>query len=379
MPAKHTRRGVFLVLLAITTLGVFVAGCGSSSSTSSSSTGTSGSAASSAGQTEAKKVVEEHMKTPPLGLTAKVAKPIPTGKRVDFVTCGTAACREQPEAFKEAARVLGWNAKNVNAGTSPEELQNAMTQALRDKPDGVIYNGLPSSIISRQLQALKEAKIPVVALSVTTPSSPGYISIPDEKFYKSIGEQAGALAASGIKPGSEVVILNLPELPIFTERYTPAIEAGLKKYCPDCKTSKLDIKLTAIGKSAAGEIVSYLQGHSGVNAVITGSDNIFIGLPAAMKGASIKGVKLFGVYPVAATLPYIAGGEESGSVQVSFPESAWMVADGFARYFNGESTKPTEEAGFPTKIVTASDLPSSSELKAAIPNYKELFKALWGK
>jgi ribose transport system substrate-binding protein len=106
---------------------------------------------------------------------------------------------------------------------------------------------------------------------------------------------------------------------------------------------------------------------------------MFIGLPSALKGAGLSGIQLFGVYPEAATLPYVAAGEILGSVQVSFPEASWLAADTFARLFTGESTEASENAGFPTKILTAENLESTTELLPVIPDYQEQFKALWGK
>jgi ribose transport system substrate-binding protein len=392
MVTKRNRRYGWLCVMALLVGALTIVGCGGGSSSSSSSSETTGGGSpeskapeeSGGGSeliAEAEKVVEEHMGTPKLGITQPVEKPIPSGKTVDFVTCAPAACLEQPEAFEEAAAVLGWKAKTVVAGTSPEELQNAMQQTITDKADGVIYSGLPESIISRQLAQLKEEKVPVVGIGVTSPENnpPSFMNLPGGSHYEEVGEEGGALAASNIEPGSNVLMLNFPELPVYTEEYVPALEEGLMHFCPTCTTEGLDIKLTAVGKSAPAEIVGYLQGHTDIDAVYAPSENMFIGLPAALKGASINNVKLFGMYPVAATLPYIAAEEVLGTVQVSYPETAWIAADAFVRAFTGENPEISVEAGTPTKILTAANLTSTSELAPALPNYKEEFEKLWGK
>jgi ribose transport system substrate-binding protein len=380
MLTRIERRIGWLFVTMLVLGGLVIAGCGSSSSSNTSST-SGNTAESSALKASAEKVVAEHMKTPALGITEPIKKPIPTGKKVDFVTCAPAACLEQPDAFKEAAKVLGWSAKTIVAGTSPEELQNAMQQTIADKANGVIYSGLPESIISRQLAELKAAKVPVVGIGVTSPKNnpPTFMNLPGGKHFEEVGEEGGALAASNIKPGSDVLMLNFPELPVYTERYVPALEAGLKKFCPNCKTERLDIKLEAVGKDAPAQIVAYLQGHTNIDAVYAPSENMFIGLPSALKGASISDVKLFGMYPVAATLPYIANKEVLGTVQVSYPETAWIAADAFARAFSGENPEVSVLAGTPTEIRTSANLPSSSELVPVIPNYAEQFSKLWGK
>jgi hypothetical protein len=82
---------------------------------------------------------------------------------------------------------------------------------------------------------------------------------------------------------------------------------------------------------------------------------------------------------VAATLPYIANKEVLGTVQVSYPETAWIAADAFARAFSGENPEVSVLAGTPTEIRTSANLPSSSELVPVIPNYAEQFSKLWGK
>jgi len=401
MFTKIDRRTGLLLATVLLVLGALViAGCGGGSSSSSSSPETTESESESGSEkevtetepegeeggssalvAEAEKVVEEHMGTPELGITKVIKKSIPEGKLVEFVTCAPAACLEQPEAFAEAAEVLGWKSKTIVAGTSPEELQNAMEQTIKDGADGVIYSGLPESIISRQLAQLKEDEVPVVGIGVTSPENnpPTFMNLPGGPHFEEVGEEGGALAASNIEPESDVLMLNFPELPVYTEEYVPALEEGLKHFCPTCTTEKLDIKLEAVGKDAPAQIVAYLQGHTDVDAVYAPSENMFIGLPAAMKGASISDVKLFGMYPVAATLPYIENEEVLGTVQVSYPETAWIAADAFARAFSGENPEESVEAGTPTKILTAENLETSSELLPALPNYKEEFEKLWGK
>jgi ribose transport system substrate-binding protein len=401
MLTRIDRRTGWLFVTVLLLGALVIAGCGggSSSSSSSSSAETTksesesetetangegeagGEGESSALLAEAEKVVQEHMKTPKLGITEPIKKSIPSGKLVEFVTCAPAACLEQPEAFAVAADVLGWKSMTIVAGTSPEELQNAMEQTIKDHADGVIYSGLPASIISRQLAQLKEEKVPVVGIGVTEPANdpPNFMNLPGGPHYEEVGEEGGALAASNIEPGSDVLMLNFPELPVYTEDYVPALEEGLKHFCPTCTTEKLDIKLEAVGKDAPAQIVAYLQGHTDVDAVYAPSENMFIGLPAALKGASISDVKLFGMYPVAATLPYVAAEEVLGTVQVSYPETAWIAADAFARAFAGENPEVSVQAGTPTKILTAENLESTSELLPALPDYKEEFENLWGK
>src|SRR5512132_3227034 len=127
--SRHSRAAVVAALLAVAAIAVTA--CGSSSDTSSSS-GSSG--ASSAGAlTAADKLAAQWQQRPTqIPVTQPVGKPIPTGKRIDFINCGVTSCTILYNNLSQAAKTLGWTVKQINTQGTPETVQAAWKQAVID-------------------------------------------------------------------------------------------------------------------------------------------------------------------------------------------------------------------------------------------------------
>lgn len=158
--------GPFVILAAA------IAACGGGDDDSSSASTTSG---SSGGDLAAAEATVEKYKSPPteIGPKEPVGKEIPTGKKIVFVNCGAEACNNVGAAMEEAAEVLDWLVVQVNAESTPQGIQAAFDQAMREQPDGVAELGFDKVTFERQLQELNDDGIPVLAATGTDPSGSG--------------------------------------------------------------------------------------------------------------------------------------------------------------------------------------------------------------
>lgn len=361
---------------------IALAACGSnasSSSTSSSSSAAATGAAPSGGVAEASKFVAQYMKRPSaITATEPVGKPVPSGKKIDFIDCGIPTCADVGRSMKAAAQTLGWSVKSIPASTDPAGAQKGFETAIQDHPDAVAYTGLAAASISKQLAQLEKAKIPVATCCTTDPIGKGITNIVRRAPSSALsGQIAAAFVVSNSNGKANTLYVNLPVFPIY-KPYHDSFKSNYKKYCSSCEFSDLDLPVTAIGKDAPQRIASYLQSHPKVNYVFVVNDGLSIGLPAAMKSAGLGAkVKLVGSDPSPANLAAIAAGDELAAIPAATKEFGWYQADILARAFAG--VPQLDLSKVEATIWTKANLPSTTDVVALNPNFETEFKKLWGK
>lgn len=377
------RRAPIAALIAGAAL--LLAACGSSSKSSTSSTGSVSSAASSAGATAGFAAAQADFQKfqTPQGLEnlPKIGKPIPTGKKVDFVVCGPAECLPPATDFTKAATMLGWSVKTINGGIDPGSNQAAMSQAVRDHPDAVIFEGLDSAVFQPQLAQLKAANIPVIAWQTTDkPDPPNHLLvIPGPTHYNLVTKMmaAAAMVAANGKPN--VGFIAVPAFPIYANTIDPEFKAALKSYCSSCQVHEYDMPVPSLGKDATARAVNFARSNPGINVLLMDQDSVSLGLQAQLNGAGLSNVKDIGLYPSAANLPNVPSGAEFALIPDPYLEMAYLDADALARIFTGQDPAPDVNTTAPAAIWTKSNLPSTTALVATLPTYQQTFKAVWGK
>jgi ABC-type sugar transport system substrate-binding protein len=366
---------------------VLITACGSSSSSSSStaaanSTASTTTTAASAGSAAAQKIVQQYSSAPTIGITAKITKAIPSGKTIDFVTCGPSSCLEYPHAMQAAAAKLGWKIKIIVAGVTPSSEQAAMQQTITDHPDGVAYEALANSVISKQLATLKSMKIPVVADSVAEApgnglSSPIVVYGPTGQNLQ--GQIAAAWTVVDNHASGTIGYVNVPAFPIYGS-VLAGFKTKLAETCPACHLMVYNMPVTAIGANAATLVLNWVRANPSIKNLVIVQDAITLGLPSALKTAGITDVHILGLDPTEANLPYIASDQEAAALPLGYLENGWEVADAFARVFTKQSTAVDQSAAaMPHLIWTKSNLTSTTTLPAVVPSYQSDFESLWGK
>ena len=188
------------------------------------------------GAAKAKEIVDKYIQRPTsIPLTTPVGKDIPTGKKIYFISCGVDVCEAEADIVKKATDILGWTTTKLSTDGSPQQVQNAWEQVVREKPDGVIYTGTPRSQIDQYITQAAANGTAVAACCVTDKPENGLIwvtSTPDQTADLAAPMAAwvvnDAAQAGNDKPGA--VYVDLPDFPILSSLAT-GFEQNFKDMC----------------------------------------------------------------------------------------------------------------------------------------------------
>jgi ABC-type sugar transport system substrate-binding protein len=366
-------KGAALLVLGLAL--VAATGCGSNSG---------GSAAQSGGGTgvaEAQTLTKQATTRPTsIGLTKPIGKPVPTGKKVVFISCGVEACEIQGNIIKQGAADLGWTAETIGTDGSPEQLQNAFKTALRQGADGVIINAVNRASVAKQIeQAKKEGVAFVTSASVDEPGDGILANIADKRNSGNIGEHLAAQIVADSDGKANTLFVNISAFQIL-KALGDQLSSSYKKYCPDCKYDALDIPVTSLGKDAPDRIVSYLRSHPQVNYVVLSVSNALgAGLPAALRAAGLADkVKIVGQSGDSQTFQDLQAKNINSVAAYDYYTVDYLMLDALARHFAGA---PPQPANPPLWLVTPENMPAEATkgLFPVVPTYRDEFKKLWGK
>jgi ribose transport system substrate-binding protein len=376
---NRTRKAApFLALAAI--LAVVVAVVASSGGGDGSS-GEPAAQGGGAGVAEATALAEKATTRPTsIGLTTPIGKPVPTGKKVAFISCGVEACEIQGEIIKQGAADLGWTASTIGTDGSPEQLQNAFQTALRQGADAVILNAVTRSVIAKPLEQAKKQGVPFVTLSSVEKTGDGILAnIADTRNSGRIGELLAAKIVSDSQGDANTLYVNISAFQIL-RALGDQFESSYKKYCPECEYGSIDIPVTSLGKDAPDRIVSYLRSHPETNHVVLSVSNALgAGLPAALRAAGLADkVEIVGQSGDSQTFQDLQAGNIKAVIPYDYYTVDYLMLDALARHFAGV---PLADGQPPLWTVTAENVPEAATkgLFPVVPSYREEFKKLWGK
>lgn len=391
----RSRANLLVALAAVALTGLTLTACGaesnadSTTASSPSAIAATSSSGSGEGQSGAQGSVDEAKalvagftaEQTSIGITTPVSGTIPTGKRVDFMMCGAPACQSFVEPIQAAADVLGWEVKIVTAGPTPDKTAEGWNLAVQDKPDAVISSAFPQATWSGQLAELQEAGIPVVECCVTDEPGNGIIFVDTGKETAvASGKMQAAWVVAATDGNANTLYLNVPAYPILASELQ-GFNEEYDRLCQGCTRDSLDLNVADIGTSAmTTSIIGYLQSHPDVNYLAAGSDDVLVGLPAALSAAGLSDrVKAVGLSPSTVNLNYIVQ-DQAQVATVSFPhaEIAWKMMDVLARHFAGDSLDP-DEPMLPRRLLTADNIADPNALTPTVADYQEQFKKLWNK
>jgi ribose transport system substrate-binding protein len=354
------------------------AGCGSSGSTIASSGAGEAAGGSSAKVRQAEQIVADASQRPTaISVTKPIGKPVPTGKKIVFISCGVAQCVLQGKIVGDIARLLGWTSSTIATDGSPAQIQAAYETAIRQDVDAIVTTAASRVLLQAQIPKLKAKGIVISNASSTDSVAPPFIyntSTVDQNAR--IGKSMAAEIVADSKGSADVLYVNLPAYTILAA-LGKSFEQVYKDLCPGCGYASMDIPLPRLA-DGPNQIVSYLRSHPSVNYVaLSVADALDSGLPAALKAAGLSHVKIVGEGGGPTSFSYVAGGQELALVPFDYFASDFQMMDALARHFAGV---PVERTAIPLWLVTKSNLPGDHvELFPNVLDYKSQFLKLWGK
>jgi ribose transport system substrate-binding protein len=375
-PGRAVRRAL-TAIVPVTALLALTA-CGSDS-TPAAVDASQAAAPDSPGLAAARTALEKYSERPAkIPVTKPVGKAIPKGKKIDFILCGVQSCKDLADFFTAGAKELGWTVKQIATQGTPESVQAAYEQAVRDKPDAVVASGFPRAVYAKQLAQLKAADIPVIQSNADDVLGDGISLLKNGPNDVGIqGEMIASWVVSDSGAKADTVYFDLPAYTIL-KPVEEAFAAKYEEWCEGCALDTVDVPITSVGKDMPDRVVSYLRSHPKVTHVVFSLGLLNVGVPAALKTAGITGKHLVVNVGDAQSYQYIQGGLTDGAMALNSHETAWIQVDALARHFTGQSMAVDQKALLPNMLVTKDNLPSADGDFPLVEDYQAQFKALWG-
>jgi ABC-type sugar transport system substrate-binding protein len=376
----HGFRGLVGVLAIGAALGA-VSGCGNDSGGGSSSGSAASGSAAAPGLSKAQALAKEATTRPTsIGIADPIGKPVPTGKKIVFISCGVEACEIQGNIIKQGAADLGWTASTIGTDGSPEQLQNAFKTALRQGADGIILNAVNRAAVAKQIEEAKQKGVAfVTCCSMESPGDGILQNVAGKANSARIGENLAAKIVSDSGGKANTLFVNISAFQIL-QALSQQFGSSYKQFCPGCGYASLDIPITSVGKDAPDRIVSYLRSHPQVNYVMLSVSNALgAGLPAALRAAGLADkVKIVGQSADTQTFQDLQANNIKSVVPFDYYRVDYLMLDALARHFAGA---PVQQALPPVWIVTADNMPASATkgLFPVVESYRDEFKKIWGK
>lgn len=378
---------VFIALLIAAAVCVVVAGCGGSGGSSDSTesggetTESTGAGSDSAGVARAKAAVAKYEKPPTsIGITKPLKTKPATGKTIDMVVCNLPVCKIFITTGEEAAEALGWHVKAIYTTGTPEDINAKISQAVSEKPDGILTSGWNRSVYEEALKEAEAAEVPIVTSGTTDKTEPPFIAntVGIPVFVRN-GEILGNFIVADSNGKANVAAFNIAEY-VHLRALAEAIESTIEKQCSECGAKVVEQQLTDIGTDLPSNVVSTLQADPSINYLAFTDGNFSSGVVAALREAGLsEKVKIVLEDPTEANFPEILAGNEYAGLAYSQPWVVWTGFDSFARYFEGEDAQNPPLA-MPTQILTKSNLEAALEGATntwSPPNMQQQFKELW--
>jgi ribose transport system substrate-binding protein len=375
-----TRTQLRLVALGALAAVLLVAtGCGSSNNNN------GGSAASGSGSSAdlgAAKQLAQQASTRPTQITQTkpIDKPIPSGKKITFISCGVEACAVQGPILSEGAKLLGWTVKQVGTDGSPEKVQNAFQAAIRDGANAVIIDAADKDALASSIAAAKAKGVEfVTCCSLAQQGKDVLFNTGTPEQNATIGKMLASKVVADSGGKADSLYVNVSAFAILAAVGT-TFEDQYKKLCADCGYAKIDIPLTSLGKDAPDRIVSYLRSHPKVNyLVLSESGSLGPGLPAALQAAGLTDkVKIVGQGGNQQVYQDVGAGKIVAVTPSSLYGYDYSMLDALARKWAGV---PVEQTPPEFWLMTKDNIPSGINGPAfpIVQDYKARWAKLWGK
>jgi len=372
-----------LLVPAIVLAGIGIAACSSNSSVpaTTGSASTTGSTGTAAGLAAARATIADADAAPAsIGVHTPLKTPAPAGDTFVWLRCDFAQCGYTQVGVAAAVQALHWNLKVIDFNAAnPATLIAAMNQALQYHPVAVSFNGNPYATWSQEVPAYEKAGVAIIP-NYIGPAPLNKAVIADLANPADLAGQARSIAAwMAVDSGGsgKALVLGVPSLPAIGA-FPDDFESALRDFCPACTTTTLSASESQVANPTAIDplIVSAVQRDRSIKYVIVPDGGLTPGLPAALTGAGISGVKIAGAQGSLENMTDIKIGSEQAFMAQDFTYLGWLDVDVAVRHVEGMAISPGD-GGLLTQLITKSNV-GTPELNLDKPaDYQQEFERLW--
>ncbi|MGH2936999.1 MAG: hypothetical protein ACRDPE_02640 [Solirubrobacterales bacterium] len=379
-----------VVLVVLMLAGVSLAGCGGGGSTGSTDTtepvtteGSEPASESSGTEVEvAKKVIAPYQGQPPAFPVEEKLKELPkAGTTIAYPEVATPIGTLQGEFLDNAAKAMGVTVKRVKAGPAATTSQTGMETIVGLRPAGVVNPALSLELYGRQIEQLQEEGAAISTVGISGAENEKYgieAALSSTPQNEKTGELLANYVIAEMSDEANVVFYEVPQLP-FSAEIGGKFVSELKAKCPKCSVRTADIALESFGTTAPNAVVSDLQSNPETTVAVFTTDEIEIGLPAALHAAGIE-IETLGYAPTPQNLQYLKEGKETAGLAYDINLGIWSLLDMTAREIVGQKlTGPESEGYTATQFLTQKDITFNPEYGwSAYPDFEKRFKEIWG-
>lgn len=340
------------------------------------------------GMAEAESMVEQYSVAPgPVDLPPLSETP-PEGLRIAYAGCDQTNCTEFADAFEPVAEILGWTFDRFEGPITPEAFNASVASAMQTNPDGVIINNLlPTDAIQASIDLIEAADIPYAVIAGNPDQQDpdpannfiqnqygAKVSYPAHRLLAAwVAADSGGDAKIGFFHENDIFILTDPQ-EVFKQE--------LARLCPDCELDDQLMALADIGTRLPSQVVSYVQANPDVEYLYFPFGGSTLGISAALQAAGLgEQVKIFSFSGASGNIDAIANGEEAASTTQPTLDSAYFMADAFARYFVGDEPCCPIPDQLPLTLITPETIESGAynpDEQYASEDVDATFRQIWG-
>jgi ribose transport system substrate-binding protein len=311
-----------------------------------------------------------------IGVTTPLKSKPPTGKVFVDLQSNEQPAIPNTTGIEEAAAALGWTVKVISfQSANPATLVSAMNQALQYKPVAVSLAGLPQALWTQEVAKYQAAGTIITPIDIGV--NPVSATVPIN-----IGEsttQGAALAnwfAVDSGGSGKALLVTIPDFPALAS-VSAGVTATVTANCPKCQLT--DLNATIPQQDSNGivpAIVSALQRDPSIKYVLAAVGVEVPGLPSALKGAGITGIKIAGAFAGIEQTQDLVNGSESAWVSQNQVYEGILAVDTAARHVEGMSISPNG-GGTPIQVLTQSTVGTPSLSLNAPADALAQFEKLW--
>jgi Periplasmic binding protein domain len=310
-------------------------------------------------------------------------KPLPKHVRLAILTCANQpSCQAETNGTAAAAEKLGWSVKQYQSPLTPQGYQATWTSLLQGKPNAIIYSSLfPNPNIASDLAQVNADHIPSVSISpYTVDAAPNKAAdgakatVAGPPMYQADGELMGDVVVANAKgPADTLFVWD----PTFSGIHGP-VKQGFTSVVEGAggTVSVLQISAANVGQSVPGQVVSYLQQHTGVKYVAFVVSDFDAGVAPALKAAGLASrVKIISRAPEASNLVAVKDGQEFAEVADENIAGGWRSTDDMLRILSGEPIYQVDPSGW-HQIFVKGDVTETS-VAPPTPGVPDAFLKAW--
>lgn len=315
------------------------------------------------------------------------------GKFVIIIPCGMAApgCGVPGQAMADAAKALGWKSQIIDGKLNPTGYQDAMRQAIAAHPDGILTDALSCVDIKVQLQAAKDAKIPVIAGPSSfdcdaSDSGPNlYTSVIKSggdmiPFHKALGEMRANYVIAKTDGKAKIILTTHSDF-ISTTLEQDAYKKVLAT-CAGCETvATVNIAAGDLGTPAViqQKVATVLQQHPEATVFVSSSDTVLGMIGQTLRQNNNPKLIVVASEGYGNTLDLMRQGFSTAAGAFSQEWGAWAAADTLNRIFAGGETVAIPDSGMNMQMLDKEHGLDPVMGTGYVPtiDYKAAYKKVW--